>query len=228
MANESKVEISTAAYLSIVFAFFMVIFGFLFFRERQKEPRVREIVREVPVEVIKEVEKERLVTVSKPAELTYAQKYHIDFAEKYFAAPMVASYDEVFYGIESFKIAIALDDVVKKVISEDRVKNKLELALRRNGISVDPDSDYNLNYTVSGLWNKDGIVLSYSYNLSVMETITFARNGDLRRYPVDVWQRSGTGYAGKNLAEKAMLDGVDEAGDDFSIRFLRVMDKEKR
>lgn len=232
MNQETKQKNHIGSFFAFIFAIGLAVVGYLYYEETQKLPeeKIREVVKEVPVEKIKEVikEVEKEVQVEVPAELNEYQQLAIRFAANYLSAPRVSDLDEVFYGISSFNTKVILGEEVKKVVSEERLRNKLELILRRNGVTIDPESYYTLTFYVEGFWDKDEIRLTYKYDLNLLEYVVLARNGDLRRSPTYTWNTGTFGYAGKTIAEKTMLENVESVAEAFSNRYLKIMDKEKR
>jgi hypothetical protein len=81
---------------------------------------------------------------------------------------------------------------------------------------------------VNGFWDEDKIRLTYKYDLQLLESVVLAREGDLRRSPTYTWSFGTFGYAGKSVAEKAMLEKIESVGEAFSNRYLKVIDKEKK
>lgn len=217
-----------------------VVFAVLWLRERERKPTevIREVekpvqvikevpvekIREVPKEVIKEVEVIREVEV--PAKLTEAQKVAIDFSARYVNAQPVKSSDEVFYKVESVAVLVLMNDAAKKAVSEDRVKNKFELVLRQHGIRLDDKALVWLKVAIEGLWDKDEIRLTYTPSMSLVEDVAINRKGDLRRVLATTWREGSYGYAGKNVAEKAIMDSVEAMAESFANKFLSSRDKE--
>ena len=200
----------------------------LWIQERDRKPqevqKTVQVTNEVPKEVIREVQVIKEVEV--PAKLTTDQKYSIDFTSRYLTAPQLKTSDEVFYKMETVKVAVFLNDAVKKVVTEDRVKNKFELILRKHNIRLDDNASVWLGVTIEGLWNKDEIILTYTPAMSLTEGFVVARNGDLRRVIATTWSEGKYGYAGKNVAESAIVSLVEEMAESFANRFLATSDKE--
>jgi len=217
-----------------------VVFAVLWLREREHKPaevvkeveKLVQVIKEVPVEKIREVPKEvvKEVEVIKevevPAKLTDVQKAAIDFAADFLGAPAVKSQDEVFYKLESVAVTVLLNDAVKKVVSEDRVKNKFELILRQHSIRLEEKAPVWLSVAIEGLWDKDEIRLTYTPSMSLEETVTIGRKGDLRRVLASTWRKGSYGYAGKTVAEKAIMDSVEAMAESFANKFLATRDKE--
>ena len=228
MNQETKQNSHVGGFWAFVFAIGLAVVAYLYYQETQKSPeeKIKEVVKEVPVEKIKEVIKE--VQVEVPAELDKSQQLAINIAERWLSAPRVADSDEVFYGIKSFKTKVTLNDAVKKIVSEDSLRNKLELTLKRNGISIDPESPYSLIFNVSGFWDLEETRFIYSCKLQLLEMVTLYRNHDFRNTAIYTWKKGRFGQAGKAIVEKRVLENVESYAKEFSIKYLKVMDKEKR
>lgn len=219
-----------------------VVFAVLWLRERERKPTevIREVekpvqvikevpvekIREIPKEVIKEVEVIREVEV--PAKLTDAQKAAIDFSVRFFGAQLVKSKDEVFYKVESVAVSVLMNNAVKKVVSEDRVRNKFELVLRQHNIQLDEKAPVLLEVAIEGLWDKDDIRLTFTRSIGLVEHVTIGRKSDLRQTLATTWDESSFGYAGKAVAEKAIMDSVEAMAESFANKFLASRDKEAK
>lgn len=189
-----------------------------------------EKIREVPKEVIKEVQVIKEVPVIKevevPAKLTDVQVAAINFASRYISAPRIKTPEEALFKIESVRVGVLLGDAIQKVVSEDRVKNKLELRLRALNIRPDDDAYVTLWVSFTGVWDKDDIRLSYKQSIELRESVVVARKGDFRSLSATFWNEGSVGFAGKNVAEKAILDGVEAMVESFANKLLALRDKE--
>ncbi|MEN9676132.1 MAG: hypothetical protein RIS76_2028, partial [Verrucomicrobiota bacterium] len=179
--NSSKASTGVVVAATIV----ALVFAVLWLRERKRKPT--EVLREIekPVQVIKEASVENIREVPKevevikeievPAKLTDAEKFSIDFAARYFRAQTVKSKDEVFYKVDSVAVTVGLNDAIKKIVSEDRIKNKFELILRKHSIRLDENAPVWLSFSVEGLWDKDEVRLTYTPLMSLDEFVIIGR-----------------------------------------------------
>jgi hypothetical protein len=110
------------------------------FPEEVQVDRIVEKVVEKPVEVVRTVERR----VEVPARLTEEQQRAIDFAKE-----LEDAYKrEVGYGSTSMipvlgkkvKIFVTMDSVLKRIVTEENIRARVEAAFRRNGFEpVDPE-----------------------------------------------------------------------------------------
>ncbi len=232
---------STVLILSVTFVIFLltVVFGTLWLHERNRPDvvktvtveKIREVpverIKEVPVEKIKEVPVEKIKEVEVPAKLSDEQKALIDLGTRMLARRKLLKTEDVLYKIPAFKIDIILDDSIKDQITEDRIRNKLELALRKSRIPIDNGAGATLTFEVYALWNKLTTQVSTSINLKVLDWVTLARDGDLRTAPVFIYQDNMIGYAGKIKIQELVLGVLDELSERFANKYLAVQEKEK-
>ena len=216
--STSRFSIVLAAAASVA----AITFAVLWLLERDKSP----------IETVKEVETIKHVTqpgqvIEVPAKLTDAQQAAIEFSSRFFSAPAIATADDALYKLDSINVQVFLNDAVKKVLSEDRVKNKFELILRQHNIVLDEKAPVWLEVAYEGLWDKNGVVLTYAPRMRLQQAVTIGRKGDLRRTIATVWQEGAYGYAGSQVVEEAILKDVEAKAESFANRFLNVQAKTK-
>lgn len=230
-------QINPLVVFGILASIAAIAFGGLWFKERATKPRevvreverptIKEVIREVPVEKLVEVPKEVIKEIKVPAELSESQQMAIDFTDRYVSAKTVGSLDEALYKLDSIKVQVSLNDAVKKVLSEDRVRNKFELILRKSGVKLDDKARAHLNLTIEGLWEKEQSFLVYTPRIELDEFVVVGRKGDFRRILATLWREGSYGFAGSKVAEGAILESVDSLGERFANRFLAEQDKSK-
>jgi hypothetical protein len=214
---------------SVVALLLAVLFGMLWRCSSGKEPKVVEkpveVIKEIPVDRVKEVPVERVKEVEVPAKLTDLQQADIELGSRYRNAVYQSDPRMVLRNMGPVSVNVSLADSVKEVVSEERIKNKLELFLRKNNIVIDDKSPHMLWFGVEGVWQVWGntnekITLSYSCTISLHEIIVFERQSGMNRIGADVWNKSCIGYAGKNVVEKAILDNLEEKAEAFANEYL--------
>jgi len=182
-----------------------------------------EIVKEVP----KEVEKIVNVPTDIPDEYVWAYK----FLQRVKNASPINS-DQALFGMKDVKVTYIISEALKQVVSEDEVKAKFELTLRRNNIPINPDSPNTVTLTIDGFRGDDLTtqdMFYYSFQLSVGEIQTISRAGELHKALIVVWSQGGFyGYAGKNKANEALLGNVEKDGEMFSNDFLSANSKQNK
>jgi hypothetical protein len=107
------------------------------------------------------------------------------------------------------------------------------LILRQHNIRLDEKADVWLSVAIEGLWDKvlsenDDIRLTYRSSMSLQEIVTVGRQGDFRRVVATTWEEGSYGFAGKAVAEKAIIDSVEEMAESFANKFLATRDKEAK
>jgi len=202
--------------VAVVTAIAAVAFGALWLQERDKPPTT--LTNEVqvpgkPVEV--------------PADLSDAQRKAIDFASRVLSAPMLTSADDALFSLDSLRVQVFLNDAVKKVVSEDRIKNKIELILRQHNIPLDDKAPVTLIVAYEGLWNESQVVLTYSANLKLQQVVMIGRKGELRHGLATVWEQGAYGYAGSKIAEDSILKDTEAKAESFANRYLNIQNKPK-
>jgi hypothetical protein len=174
--------------------------------------RIREVVKEVPVERIKEVEV--------PAKLSARQQADIDLGARYRAAIYLSDRKQVLRNIGSVSVHVVMEDQVREVISEERLKNKLELYLRKYNITIDDKATHMLWFTVNGGWVREKTGLFFSSEMSLREFVVFERQNGMYRSAADTWNDSTVGFAGKIYAEKGILDSFESKAESFANAYL--------
>lgn len=238
--NQAKNEIFRApALLAVVFAIGFLVVGFLYFKETQKDPEVviQEVIKEVPVEVVKEIPVEVVKDVSNefieeqemPINLNDPQEVMITLAKRYVYAPRIKERNEIFYGINSLKTRVILDDEVKELITEESVKDRLELNLKKRGIQIDEGSPQAVIIAISGMWNQTKMALVYQYELVLVDYVVLNRDGDMRGAVIDAWKTSGFGLTGSSMSIRDhIIECIDEVSETLANGYLETVEKEKK
>jgi hypothetical protein len=171
-----------------------------------------------PVEVVtNEVIKEVVV----PATLSDAQRAAIDFAARYDASPYVRG-DDALYKLDSIDVHVTVDDAVKRVVSEERVRDKFELVLRSHNIRLEEKSPAFLLVYCEGVWSQNAPLLTYTVSADLGQTVTIDRDGDLRHGLGTLWTCGSFGHAGSEVAEREILSSVDQMAERFANAFLKA------
>jgi hypothetical protein len=178
-----------------------------------------EVVKEVPKEV------EKIVTV--PAEIPdeYIQAKQI--ISNYDNCDFVDSH-QVLFGMKDVRVVYLLGDAVKQIVSEDDVRARFELTLRRNNVPINPTSQNVVLVDTEGFWGEPPTsenLFTHSVTIELEEKQTLLRGNQLHKALVTVWQNSHYGLVGKYNASNALLDTVEKEGDVFANDFLSANPK---
>lgn len=211
-----RTQTSLSTVFAVVAAVAAVAFAALWLQERDKPPTTVTNEVQLPGK-----------SVEVPAELSDAQRKAIDFASRVFSAPMLTSADEALFSLNSLRVQVFLNDAVKKVVSEERIKNKFELILRQHNIPLDDKAPVALIVAYEGLWNENEVVLTYSDKLKLQQLVMIGRDGELRHGLATVWEEGGYGYAGSKVAEDSILKSTEAKAESFANRYLNSQKKSK-
>ena len=169
----------------------------------------------MPVEVIKEV----------PAKIP--EEYEEGFAlrKALLKAPTLDTNDtEILKGVKKVNVVIFLNPKVKQLVDEGQLRTKVELSLRRNGISVSPESDWMLIYGIEGLGITRGDggetrTLSYTSSLRVKQNVFVPSNGRWFVVNCMIYEKSSYGVIPYDKSGD-LLNYASNAIDDFSNKWL--------
>jgi hypothetical protein len=202
--------------LCVVACVAAVTFGALWFQERKGNPK----------EVVTEVEKS--VDALKPW-----QQAAIDFNARYQSARLIQNRGDALYKLDSVAVLVSLDDAVKKVVSEDSIRTKFELILRKYGVKIEENAVAPLELNIAGVWQEEGIrgqvIFPYIARVDLFETVVVNRRGDFRRVVASVWNEAFVGFrAGdRTQVERSILDAVESLGERFANAYLAAQGKGK-
>jgi len=210
----------------------MLIFAGLYFLNPKTHVKVETIqntvtntvVQTLTNEVVKEVPKIVEKTVTVPAEIPKIYLTAANIISNYANADFVKE-DQVLFGMDDVQVVYALSDAVKEVVSEDEVRAKFELTLRRNNVPINPKSVNFVTVHVNGLWGANNTILSDNIDVSVYEVQHLARGGQLHRAFVNVWSQGYYGLFSKSYANKALLDKVEQEAELFANDYLSANSK---
>jgi hypothetical protein len=136
-------------------------------------------------------------------------------------ARVVKTDDQMLFGMKDVKVAFNISDDIKKVMSEDEIKAKYELILRRNNISVNSDSHNVILVDIEGFLNSpEQTTLVFDMDESVTDSQWVVRNLEWRSGFVKVWEKGSFGTVGKEKASEALLQKVEKLAEIFANDFL--------
>lgn len=200
-------------------------FLLLWLREKDRPPTTKEVVKEVPREVIKEVPREVIKQVEVPAKLTLEQQLLIDNAMRFWTAPWLTNRDDVFGGVGSVNLQLGIDDAIKKVLSEEQIRNRVELILRQSRIRMDADATASLLMAWEGFWNEDDTILTFTTSISLHESVFLTRGTNVWRHFASTWRSNGYARVGRMKAQEALLRNVSEYVEEFANKFLAAHER---
>lgn len=179
-----------------------------------------EVVKEVP----KAVEKIVQVPADIPPEYVLARDVYRNMTNASFA-----SLAQVLFKMDDVRVKCSLDDDVRKLLSEDEVKAKFELTLRRNNVPIQQDSKNTVSITLHGFLI-DSIQGGFCFAITchVFERQLVFRQGECHAAIVSVWDTGEPfGIVGKSQANETLLKAVEKRAEIFANAFLSANPKPK-
>lgn len=182
----------------------------------------KEVIREVPKEVIREVPKEVLREVIKevPAQIPEDYRLAKAFATRFLSAERVVENDSILKGVPSVNVSILLSKNLNGRISQNELRDSIELSLRRNGIPVKADAGHTLWFIVEGLWDDKMITFSYSAALTLDTDVFLFTEDKVRVSMREIWRYGYVGMAGSAKVQEGIRTTADKLVISFSNKYL--------
>jgi len=175
------------------------------------------VTRDVP----KEVEKTVTVQADIPDEYVIAKTLR----EKMMAATKVNA-DKILFGMKDVKVVYLMQDEIRKLISEDEIKAKFELTLRKNNVPINPDSLNVVTYSLNGFFVNNDSTLVYHLDCWVDEPQYVFRDTEWHRGYVITWSKgSSFGTVGKLRASDGLLGETEKKAEVFANDYLSANPK---
>lgn len=176
------------------------------------------------------VEKEVIKKVEVPAEIP---AYYEKAWKRQVAESIAKSADEktCFSGLNSMAVHVEMNEDAKDILSEQRVKDKFELTLRRHGVPLsDFSNPYNLLsdfstnpyifLNVESVWNDAKTIAIFNISVSLREPLIFYRGQKPYKHFVTLWGQYNYGSAGKRVAKEAFLEFIEERAERVANLYL--------
>ncbi len=174
-----------------------------------------EVIREVPKEVVKVVEQK----VEVPAEIPEAYQTALKLSNR-MRGSKALSQKEALTGVASVSVSVGLTDDIKKTISEEEIRTKFEITLRRSGVPIDENSRFGLTYSADG-FTKDNTTLVYTVRTSLLETLFgFREDGTVFQRFAPSWYTGNYGTVGLSKAREFLISDAESAAENFANQWL--------
>jgi hypothetical protein len=200
----------------------MVVFAVLYFSKPKTALQPRVISNTVTNVVVKEVPKEVEKIVTVPAAIPQQYISAMRFVSNLNNCDFVKG-DQVLFGMKDVQVAYFVSDL-KGFISEDEVRDRFELILRKNNVPISPQSPNFIRVEVHGYWGdtltptRD--LLTYQFEVSFVEPQTVLRGGRMHKAYLTVWSQGGYGTVGRANAAKDLFDRIELEAEAFANAFL--------
>ena len=210
----------------------MVIFAGLYFFNPKTTIQTQTVTKvitntvtnTVTNEVVKEVEK----IVNVPAEIPEGYIIAWNLYKKFNAATKerVASSDQLLFNMKDVRAVCYLDTSAKECVSEDEVKAKFELTLRRNNVPINPKSTNTVSIEIDTIINPNTSLVCFFVTCEVIESQLVFREGVFHPGTIRLWRQDGFGTVGKIKANEALLGEVEKQAELFANDFLSANPKQ--
>jgi hypothetical protein len=214
----------------------LIIFATLFFSRPMPPPGETRVVVQavtntvmntVTNEVIRVVPKEVEKIVKVPVELPSIIIAASNMLYNMLGAEFVGK-DKVLFRMTNIAVQCFLNDDIKKYVSEDEVRSKFELTLRRNNVPIDSSSPNVVSVSLDGFFTDQTQLLSYMTGCRVFEIQWVSRGEEWHKALVTVWQKAESyGNVGRNRANAVLLGDVERFAELFANDFLSANPKKQ-
>jgi hypothetical protein len=181
------------------------------------------VVVEKPVEVIKEVPKEveRIVErkVEVPAKISEEYEDAMAFMKQFRAREEVSKADAL-AGVKSVGVEVTLDDDVKKIISEEEIRTKFEITLRRSGVPINEESRFRLFVSQTARLRETGLLIFSSQTEFAEAVILFRGESRMAEVITATWEKGAHGVVGKDHARDTFIQAAEEGAEAFANTWL--------
>jgi len=133
----------------------------------------------------------------------------------------------VLFNMKDVRVAYNLKQSIKEVVSEDTVKAKFELALRRNNVPINQNSPNIVLLSVGCIPTENHAILCWGISGTVYEQQVILRGGEFHESLVQIWGsgQEKYGIVGVNNASDAILKEVENQAELFANDYLSANPK---
>ena len=149
-----------------------------------------------------------------------------NFVHMFAYAPR-ASESEALFNMKDVRVEVTLADRMKGVVTEDEIRTKFELALRRNGVPISTNSQSPVIIAIEGGPAEGTSFFYYSTQCVVFEDHTVFRGNALRLAKVRVWEEGYIGMAGTQKIQDGLFGAVVDLAERFANDYLSANPKPK-
>jgi len=171
------------------------------------------------------------VTNMVPAQLNPAQILAIGLAERYLNAEVLRSGDDGLYKLGSVRVltAVTVPDDLQKYVSEEKLRNKFELTLRKQNVKVDDKSLHFLilDVTCEPLPLADIGACRYEVRIKLLEKVLLDHDGDFKFSSASIWEDGTVGAVSNEEISGRLLRAVEDKAENFANKYLAAQERFK-
>lgn len=132
-----------------------------------------------------------------------------------------------FYGLDSLAVSVSINSEMETLISNQRLRNKVELTLRQYGVPIGAWSDPGLNFSIDGLWvrnkfDEKKMGVAFMVTVALMEPIVFYRDGKPYRRYVNTWEDQSLLLSGRDEIKESLLQSIVEKAEHVANLYLKA------
>ncbi len=186
------------------------------------------VVQFVTNDIVKEQPKEIEKIVKVPAEIPEDYLMAMNLFQRLTNASYVTM-EQVLFKMKDVRTVCTLDNATRQVLSDDEVKAKFELTLRRNNVPISPNSANVIHLSVCGFFDTaNQALLCYFITCNIDEQQVVLRGGECHQATVRIWMKGDSyGTVGRSKANEALLNEIEKRAEIFANDFLTSNPKEK-
>ena len=186
--------------------------------------KTKEVIVEKPVDVIREVPKEVEKIVEKrvevPAKIPEKYETALALADRFAASELVSAEDSL-AGVKAVRVSIAIGDDIKRIVSEDDIRTKFEITLRRSGVSIDEASLFAVVYSQDGFFTRGAPIIAWSSKTNLMELVwAFRPAGRMIYLDAPTWSKGQYGTVGEANAREWLIKTAESDAEGFANEWL--------
>lgn len=144
---------------------------------------------------------------------------HRFVGSNYLSAPSCYAQSAPFTNLPPLEVVVFLGEGLDKIVQIERVKTKVELALRERGVVIKEKSDAELNISFDGFWTSDLNQFVYRSSGRLIELVFLERKVSIFAL-AETWSSGSYGIAGKNKIEEVILTASQDQVDRFVNLYL--------
>ena len=154
------------------------------------------------------------------AQIPYSYKMAMVLKESLLSARLVEK-RKIPFKIDSVDVAVYLSEELKSIVSEESIRNSIELELRKIGLKISETSPYHLSFSFDALENKEKTTHIYNFEMK-LKRISYIIEDSICTHVIfpSIWDKSSFGTVGINNSGATVKNAVNECVTTFCNKIL--------
>ena len=192
-----------------------------------EKPVDRIVDRIVEKPVIEYIDKYITNVVEKivEADIPYSYKRAVALKDSLISAKLVEK-RKIPFKFDSLDVSVYLSDELKNTVSEESIRNSIELEVRKIGLKINETTPYHLSFSVDVMENKDKTQHFYIYEMK-LKHLSYIIEESICTHIVfpSIWEKSGFGTVGINNSASTVKATASECITTFCNKVLESREK---